>query len=86
MPPDEQPEWEAVRDSHDRRRVVYYRLGRCGAISRHLDGTWSAIGYVAGQASPRTNADLGHFHPTRRQAERAVETFANRTTTIGRVS
>jgi hypothetical protein len=82
--PADQPEWEAVLDSRDRRRVVYWRLATSaarpvGAVSRKENGRWRALAYPAERHEP--NTELG-MHDTRRAAERAVERHAGRTTTL----
>lgn len=62
--PAEQPEWEAVKDPYDRRRVVYWRLvfrnGLVGSIARR-GGRWRALGYGRITKPPNGNVELGSF-------------------------
>jgi hypothetical protein len=76
-------EWGAVRETRDRRRVAYWRLGTDelspGSVSRTEDGQWRAKGSPDPRRGyrHRDRQDLGTY-PTRRQAERAVEAYAAR--------
>lgn len=75
------PDWSAVREHSDRRRVAYWQLGNTalsyGTISRTDDGRWKASGCSHPERGRRhiDRKDLG-VHPTRRAAELAVEGHA----------